>query len=327
MFADKILNLSAIAVICLLVLTAGCGPSGQQTADLRLKFTPQDSTVYKVTTLDEDSIEHKGTLAQSDDFKDSKNSEKVEMTFAQQIQSTDDKGNAVAKITIKELKYSAIYVGNPILDFDSSSVEDQNKPMAKLIGQSYTIKLDPTGKVTEVIDAEQARAAARGGQKANKAALKLVTPDAIKARHTVPALPTDDKAKLLAGQNYSNIKTFDFRMLGANSYEKIYTLEEIKDADAKQIAVIKMNAIPTSQTAEEVHKKQQTGPFAKMFDNTQTYTGQLKLDLTAGKIENYCEKLSSQWIAIDPAAEPQDDKEPDSVQMTAVRSYSLEKID
>ena len=62
-----------------------------------------------------------------------------------------------------------------------------------------------------------------------------------------------------------------------------------------------------------------------MSDNTETYTGELKLDLSAGKVEEYRENLTSEWLIVDP--NPKENEQPSALKMTAVRSYSIEKID
>ncbi|MHC4545574.1 MAG: hypothetical protein ACYSYL_13820, partial [Planctomycetota bacterium] len=60
----------------------------------------------------------------------------------------------------------------------------------------------------------------------------------------------------------------------------------------------------------------------------ETYTGELKVDLTAGKVQKCLEMLESEWIAVEPMAGQKDDvKEPAVLTMTAMRLYSLEKID
>ncbi|GAF72626.1 unnamed protein product, partial [marine sediment metagenome] len=245
----------------------------------------------------------------------------------QQIQSVDDKGNAIAKITIERLKYFSVIKDNLILDFDNSREEDRDNPLAKLIGQSYTIEIAPTGKVTRVIDVKQARAAVKGGYMADKAALKLFTPDEIKERHGLIDLPATDKNRLCPGDNWSGIETFFFGTMGSKSYEKIYTLKGIEERDNRQVAVVEMNAIPSSEMAEQLHKEQTTFDYSKLFDNIETYAGRLKLDLTAGKVEEYREKLQLEWIRAEPSAERGDDKEPIVLTMSTTRLYSLEKID
>jgi len=354
MMSDKIFSWLATTVVCSLLLTAGCAPLAEEaakpevepkeekpkvvvkevkpeeekpTVELALKFTPQDSTAYKLTMEAQRRIEWEGPLPNETAFKGGQTSNKIEMTFTRQIQSVDDKGNAVAKITIEGLKYLSIVRDNTALDFDSSREKDKNNPVAKLIGQSYTIEIAPTGKVTKVIDVKQAQAALKGSSSANKAALALLSPDAIKKRHGTLALPDTDKNQLRTGGNWSSIKTFSFGMMGSKSYEKIYTLKQIKDTDSHRIAIVEMNAIPTPEMAERLDKEGISG-LSKMFDdNTETYTGELRLDLTAGKVEKYLEKLQSEWIAVDPSAGQEDNKAPAALKMTAIRLYRLEKID
>jgi len=116
--------------------------------------------------------------------------------------------------------------------------------------------------------------------------------------------------------------------MGSKSYEKIYTVKEIIYQNKRKVAIIEMNAIPSSEMAEQLHKEQAPAIFSKMFDNpVDTYSGRLELDLTAGKVEKYLEELRSEWVAVDPTAGQKADKEPTAVKMSATRLYSLEKID
>jgi len=296
------------------------------TVDLALKFTPQESTTYKIITEARRTVKFEGAFPKEAAFQGGTNQTRIEINFTQQIQTVDDKGNAVAKITIEALKYSSIIKDNPVLDFNSSREKDQNSPLAKLIGQSYTIEISPAGQVTKIIDTKQAQAAVQGVTSSHKAALALLKSDAINERHGTSKLPHADKKQMRPDDNWSILKTFFFGMMGPKSYEKIYTLKEIKDADGRQIAVVEMNAIPSSEMAEQLHKEQAMGDISKMFDNKETYTGELKLDLTAGKVEKHLEKLLSEWVMVDPSA-PRDNKEPATLKMIATRFYSLEKID
>jgi hypothetical protein len=364
MVSEKIFSwLSAIA-ICSLLLSAGCGrmesakpkivveeekpkvvveeekpkvvveeekpkvvEEEKPTIELALKYTPQDSTTYRFTSLAERGIKWEGSSLNDAAFRGGKTSSTIEITFTQQIQSTDDKGNAVAKITIKSLKHLSIIRDNPAIDFDSSRAKDQNSPLARLIGQSYTIEITPAGRVSKVIDVSQAQEAVKGTSPANKTALAMLSSDIIKERHTIPAMPPVDKNQLRTGDNWNRIKTFSFGLMGAKSYERIYTLKEVKDTDNRRIAIIEMKANPTAEMAEQLHKEQAIGDFSKMFENTETYTGQLTLDLTSGKIEKCLEKLQSEWIAVEPLTGQKEDKEPAVLTMTATRLYLLEKID
>jgi hypothetical protein len=346
----KICGFIASVVACVLILAAGCTDLAEETAKtkiepektietkvepeeqkptikLALKFTPQDSTTYRVIMEAQKSGEWAGSLpSKPSAFKGGHTGNRVEMTFTQHIQSTDDEGNAVAKITIKALKYLATVRDNPILDFDSSREEDRDSPLGKLIGQSYTIEITASGQVSKVIDTSGAQAAVGDGSSAGNTATMLLSANAIKERHTIPALPAADKSQLRTGDNWSSIETFSFDMMGSKSYEKIYTLKEIKDTDGRRVAIAEMNAVPSSEMAEQLHKEEATSFFAKMFDNTETYTGQLKLDLAAGKVEKCVEELKSEWLAVDPSAS-QGKEKPDALRLTAIRLYSIERID
>ena len=340
MISDKIFHCLAVVAACSLLLAAGCASADKETVETRpgpeeqlpavrlaLEFTPQDSTTYRVITERERSVELEGALSDDAILEGGHTGSRVEITFTQQIQSVDDEGNAVAKITIKEVKYSAKVKDETKVAFDSSRKEDQRNPLAKLIGQSYTIKISPAGKVVGEPDVRKAQAAIRGRSPAGKTALELLKRDAVKGRHTIPALPLADKNQVRPGDSWNRVKKFSYDLMGAESYERIYTLKEIKGADGRRIAIVEMNAIPSSEMAEQLYKEQATSAFSKMFDSTKTYTGQLKLDLTAGKVEKYFEKLQIEWVVVDLSIKQGDDKGPAALKMGVLRLYSLEKID
>ena len=308
----------AIAVTCSLFLIAGCA----QTSNLKLKFAPQDLTTYKVTTQSEMSLKFEGPTLDKNEFKDSRNQNIIEMTFTQQVLNTDNKGNAVVEVTIKELKCLSIYRDKTTLDFDSAREKDRDDPLSKLVGQSYIIEMTPSGQVSKIIDANDARAAVSGNKPA-----ALLSAEVIKERHTVTALPPTDKEKLSKGDNWSQIKVFSFPIIGSKAYERIYTLKNIKAMKGRKFAIIEMNAIPSAEMAKQLHIEQETSSISKLFDNIETYTGELKLDLTRGKVEKYCEELRSEWITLDPSAALKDAAEINSLRMGAVRSYCIEKID
>lgn len=346
MTSNKILGFAG-AITCALLLTAGCVEKAvkpkvepkevetivepkkdKPTVQLALKFTAQDSTTYKVTTVGQKTVAWEGpTESKPAAFKGGSTGNRIEMTFTQQIQSVDDKGNALARITIKDLKYSAVVKDNAVTDFDSSREKDHNSPFYKLIGQSYTIEITPAGQVSKITEINQALSAVKGTSTTHKTAATMLSASMIKERHSIPAMPAADKNKLQTEDNWSSTKTFDFGMLGSKSYERIYTLKEIKETDSGRVAVTGMKAIPSSEMAEQLHKEQTSGMLSRMFDNTDNYTGELKLDLKTGKLQKYLEDLKSEWVAIDLAGGKQGDKAPAALKMTASRLYLIEKID
>jgi hypothetical protein len=311
------------------VVKAEVKPQEQQpTVELALKFTPEDLTTYKVTTETEQSVIWEGPETnRPKSFIGGHSGSRIEMTFTRRIQSVDDQGKAVAEITIKGLKYLVKVRDNIILDFDSSREKDRNNPLGKLIGQSYTIEITASGEVSKVIDVSSARTAVEGSASANQRAAQLLSTKLIKEQHSIPALPAAGENQLQTGGSWSNIKTFSFGPLGSKSYERIYELKEIKDADERRTAVVEMSVVPSSEKAKELHKEQVISFFSQMFDNPlETYTGQLKLDLTAGKIEQYLEEFRSEWVAVDTMP-GKESEEPDTLRMGAIRLYRIERID
>jgi hypothetical protein len=338
----KISKWLVIAVVCSLLLAAGCAPvskeaakpevkpekqkpkaAAKKVATVALKFSPGDSTTYKVINELERSIKWEGAVPDEPTFKGGRNYDRLEMTFSQEIQSVDDMGNAIAKITVKELKTSSISKDGLAFEFDSLKPEDPNHPLAKLIGQSYTIKITPADKIIEVTNTKKAELAVSEGSAPPRVALRLLRPEVISDRHGTLILPDANKNQLSIGDNWSNNKTFFFGMLGSESYEKIYTLKAIIDQDNRRLAIIEMIAIPSSKTSKE-----QVADVFKSSDNTQTYTGNLELDLTNGKIEKYSEKLQSEWTTVFPSTNQKTGQEgPAILTMSEIHFYSLEKID
>ena len=340
MSQTTICSFAASVVICALLLTVGCAELAEETTKpkvepeeqkptvkLALKFTPEDLTAYKLTTERERGVIWEGPLINKPrSFVGGHSGNRIEMTFTQRIQNVNDEGNAVAKITIKGLKYLTKVKDNIILDFDSSREKDRNSPLGKLIGQSYTIEITASGEVSKIIDVSGARTAV-GDASSSQRAARLLSTAVIKEQHTIPALPGAERNQLRTGESWSNIKTFSFGPLGSKSYERIYELKEIKDTDKRRTAIVEMSVVPSSEKAKELHKEQVISFFSQMFDNpVETYTGQLKLDLTSGKIEQYFEEFRSEWIAVNPMASEKD-KEPDILRMSATRLYHIERID
>lgn len=365
MMSKKIVSLLTAIVICSLLLSAGCTQDLKEAeepkivveeekpkvveeekpkvveeeekpkvveeekpaAELTLKYTPNDSTTYTLITEAVRKINWEGLYPNDTAFRGGQTSSRNEITFTRQIQSTDDKGNAVAVITIKSLKHISIVRDNPVLDFDSSREKDQDSPLAKLIGQSYTVEITPAGRLSKIIDANQAQTAVGGSTSADKTAAALVSNEVITERHSIPAMPPPDKSRVKAGDNWSSVKTLSFGLMGTQTYDRVYTLKEIKETDKLRIATVEMKAVPTTEGADELHKEKSIGDFSKMFENTETYTGELRLNMTAGKVEKCLERLNSEWIAIDPSAAQKEEKEPAILKMTAIRLYHLEKTD
>ncbi len=321
----------------LLALTQGCKstredaaapePARQvaEAAKLALKFAPGQTTAYKVTTEAEKSVEWQGdTSNKPTSFRGGRTGHHIEITFEQQVQCIDDQGNATLKITIKSLKYLGRMRETVALDFDSSRQADQGRPFAKLVGQSYGLEMTPNGEVLAVTDVEPARQALQGNSPEQQTALRLLDESAIKERHENSALMALQAEEVRPGQRWSDVKSFAFGMMGAASFERVYTLETLADADG--VAVVKMSAIPSSALAQEQHAAQPSNLFAQMFDSTESYDGQLQLSLNTGEIVEYTEQLRMQWVAADPAAAESSAGNPAVLSMGATQLYRLDRV-
>jgi hypothetical protein len=353
MMFKRILGLLCAGGLSLLLLAAGCaGPGGDEgigistgpeeavaaptpgepapapepagPVTLALKFTPGRTTNYRLTMEDARSVDFSGKMANDGSLKGGQTGSRIQMDFSERIESVDDKGTAAAKITIKALKYLSQEKDVVRLDFDSSREKDRKNVLNKLVGQGYTIELTPDGKVVRVLNMQDATRSVRGVTPMHKRASALLRTTVIKARHSIGAIPGADKSQVRVGDDWSSVKTFDFTMLGKKSYERIYLLKEIQKADGHNVAVIEMNAIPT--TEGQGSQPNEGAGLSQMFDNIEKYTGQLRLDLASGRVEKYSERLHSEWFLVDLGAD-KSQVDPDSLTMTAVRVHSVERID
>ena len=336
----KTCGFAALAVIGIMLMALGCADRAEDTIKTEVRPQEQKPAVqpapksatagrvkYRVTTDKENGVLWEGPLKNKPvSFKGGHSGNKIELTFTRETQSVDSEGGTVVRITINALKYLAKIRDEITLDFDSSREEDRENPLNKLIGQSYTIELTASGEVSKVIDVNEARAAVAGGTRDNARAAQLLSTQAITEHHSIPALPAVDNVQLIPGKTWSDIKTFSFGPMGAKSFERIYEIKQIIETAGRQIAIAQMRAVPSTAKAKEIYKEQPIGSLAAMFDNTETYTGELRLDTTSGQIEKYTEEFRSDWIAVDPLATKQE-KEPDMLRMTATRIHHIERID
>jgi len=348
----KIIALLTISVVFLLLATGGCavpaakvtGPQvvtekpvppaqpeketakpaaePEKPVTLMLKFKPGDLTTCKAVTEAEKSIKFEGSVPTQTDFKGGKTGRKIDIIFTQQIQSVDNNGNAVANITFKELKYLAKSKDDVTLDFDSSRAADQNNPLEQLIGRSYKIELTPTGQVSKIIDANNVPVNPKASFAESVAFTILFDPNSIKERHTIGAVPAADKKLLHTCDTWTSTRALSFGMMGSKTYERTYTLKDVRDVNGRQIADVEM-----SGAAELKADTNGTSGPPGMVDTMETYAGHLEFDLTAGKVKSYSEKLHSEWTVVQPEEEVKEGKEPIVMIMGTTLSWTMEKID
>ncbi len=296
-----------------------------EAVELALKLPAGQAMTYRVTTETQRSVEWMGpALTRPAAFKDSRTGNHIEMTFEQRVREVRDDGGALVEVTIEALEYAGEVQNNVVLDFDSAKNEDPNHPLAKLIGKSYRLEISPRGQVLTLVDVEPVRRAVPGGSPASGTTLKLLSDEEIRDRHEIPPLFALQENPVRPGRNWSDLKTFSFGMMGAKSYERVYTLKEVRQEEGRS-AVVEMKAIPSSALAEEVHKQQTASPLSSLFDNIESYDGRLVLDLGNGQVREYVEQMRTEWVIADPAG-AQDGSRPAALKMTARRLHRLERV-
>lgn len=302
----------------------------ESSAALALRFVPGRTTTYKATVEAEKSVEWDGDIsARPAAFEGGRTGHRTEVMFEQYVRQVDDEGNAILKITITSLKYIVHSRDSVTFDFDSAGQADQDSPFAKLIGLSYGLEMSPKGEVRSVIDMGPARQTLQGNSPEHHTALRLLEESIIKARHEIPALTALPTQEVPLGQRWSRLKSLDFGMMGMKEYERIYTLEGFDTVGKDRIAVVKMNAIPSSVLAQQQHTQQQASALTQMFDSMESYDGGLQLSLTTGEIVASIERLQVTWVAVDPAAAESETAttRPAAVKMGATQLNRLDRIE
>ncbi|MGB8227242.1 MAG: hypothetical protein WCE45_10335 [Sedimentisphaerales bacterium] len=313
--------LSVVLLGVILSILAGCVP----TTEVKLNLAPQRETVYKVVL--ETSKDYSFSQPSINKTKERHTVGRVEMVFAQKIESVDQQGTAVADITIKKLKYLSEDPQGKLMDFDSEAETSKSDPLMVLIGLSYKIKIMPDGKV-ETVDVKAARELIKEKGPAQNFVSKLFSDEEIARRHQVLALMNTEKTLSKKGDKYSTIVAAPEGMLMPKSFEKVYTLTDIKKQGSDTIAVVDMSAATSSKRAADTpaDKQQKMNFFANMFDEKDNYTGKMVLNLTTGEIDSYQELLKAEWLAVEPSQEQKSDKGPDQLTMGFSSLFSIEKV-
>jgi hypothetical protein len=293
-------------------------------ADLTLRFVPGPTIAYTAVVEQGKSVTWGGAPeAKPAGFNDGRTDNRTEVTFEQKVLSVDEAGNAAVEITIRALKHVNRITNEVKLDFDSTRQADAADPLARLIGQSYRIKLSRRGEVLEVVDAVQARAVVAGDSPSQRMGQRFLSDPEIKDRHTIAALAGLNTEPVRVGQSWSSIRGFSFSWMGSKSFERIYTLKEASESAGRRTAVVEMKAIPS---AAQTREPQIGGPFAGMYDNTANYEGRLVFDLESGQVRASVEQMHTEWIIADPTA-IQDGSAPAAVRMAATWRQELEQVE
>jgi hypothetical protein len=282
--------------------------------DLTLRFSPGAAAVYRVIMEQGRSVAWQGAAStRPAGFEDGRTDNRSELTFRQEVLSVDPVGDAVVKITIEALKYFNCVHNKVGLDFDSARPADQENPLARLIGQSYRIKLSRKGDVLGIVEATQARSAVPANSPAFAMVQRLLSEDGIKERHAIPALAALRDGQVRPGQSWTSEKSFSFSWMGSKSFDRVYTLREVSRDSGGQLAVVEMEAMPA---AGQPQSGQALGAFAGIADNTTSYDGRFVFELDSGRVREYAEQMQTEWVVPDPEA-IEGKTDPAAVQMAA----------
>lgn len=294
---------------------------------LEQKFSPGDVSNYRIVNEATRRVDFSGSMKNKLDLRGGQTGTKVELTFSREIESVDEQGNAVIKITINGLKYFFEERSVTKIDYDSSREKDKDRAFAKLIGKSYRIKVTPSGELIKILDADSVRRSVMDASQESRRAAALLREETIEQRHEIPALSATGEKQLKPGSHWSQIKDLSFGMMGEKTYEKMYTLKGIDQMHGQRIATVEMEAIPAAESAQEAQKQNMNPSLTRLFDNIEDYTGQLKLNLDTGNVVKYTEKMQSRWVMVDPEAAQEGTENPDTLTMQAVRLHQVDKLD
>lgn len=314
-------------VLAVAVVMTGCG-GGQKTAapkasgpsvNLAMKYAVGQTGTYKLTSEVWRTAKFEGPeLSKEPKLKNGKSGNTMTIVYTQDITAVAADGTATARITIKELAFKSMITNETSNEFDSTKAADKDKPLAKLIGQTITMKLSPDGKA-EVVDAAAFRGAITEGS-AKDLVANLFTDKELARLFTVSSLP--EKASQKVGSTWSMTEMSPKSMMVSKNFEKQYTVAGVSDGTI----TVDMKAVPSSKPVEKGEVSNQSmmmSMFGNMMESKENFSGKTKMT-TEGSLKAFDETLDSTWFATDPQAKP--DAEPDKITIGYQQKRTIEKV-
>lgn len=304
--------LSTVALIAMVVIS-GCS----QPVSMNLQFSPNQTADYNLTTeVIKDFRFEQPNLGK---LREEQSKTRIETGFSQTINTVDENGHAIAKITLNDLKIEIINKDQTVIVYDSQ--KGKSSPLSKLIGQSYIIRISPQGTVEAVEMIDLSKIGISGVEK--KVAEGFLSEEAVVKRHTLSAMP-QQASTVSVKDTWSQIVPSPPGLLAPKSYEKVYTLASVEE----NVALVTMAAEESTEQANGMLSSAGgVGIFANMFDNTDDYTGLMKVDLISGQVLKAEETLISTYTAMEMPPEGDPEKGPDTLTMTFTNRIQLKKLD
>lgn len=308
------MSMTVLSLAVSAFLIPGCkGPSKRISFQAAQQFAPQAAEVYEVTMTTTKDFKFEQPALNK--LRQEETTTSVRMTFEQRIDRVDETGAAEATITIRDLACRVVKQNEVQIDFDSRRQEEKPNPLAKLIGQSYKVRLTPDGKA-EALDVSTVKTADIPGQE-GRLASRLFAKEEIAKRHEILSLP-DAGTPVKVGASWERVVPSPQGLLSSKNFRKVYTVSNLEQTEAGKVAVIEMKASESAAAPEAGQGSM--GIFAKMLDNEIQYTGSTRMDLTSGKILEYGETLVSTYTAqeMNPKAKPE--QGPDTLVIRFIQS-------
>jgi hypothetical protein len=248
----------------------------------------------------------------------------VTIKFDQAIAEVGQDGTATADVTITGIQCKMVNRNQARYEFDSASEKNKADLMNKLVGQSYRISLSPDGAV-KVLDAAKARAVKIGGE-GQKLAQTIVSDIAIIERHQLP-LPSTDKNITLSPKGWTQVAPSPPGGLAPKMFNKVYTVEQISKDNTATVTMAAKENLTEKPTEDPKASGNNLGFLSKLFDNNDSYTGKLVVNLSSGIVNSYEETFVSSYTAQDKPSNASADTPPDTLIMRLTYSLNLRKID
>ncbi len=205
--------------------------------------------------------------------------------YTYEIQQVADDGVATCKVNYKSVQVKMAMAGFDI-EYDSAkpsaSVSPFVKPFSALVGQSFTMRISPTGKVTDVQGVEAIYEKMLKGMEVPDESMRGMMEQMIKEQFGADAIR--ESMEQAIGVNFPDkpvdvgdswVKRTVVRRPYPMNYDSTYTLKERKSGVAVIVVVSKISSDPAA-------KPMQIGPMTMAYDVSGERKGQVEIEESSG---------------------------------------------
>jgi hypothetical protein len=254
-------------------------------------------------------------------------SESSIVNFTQEIlgPAPGDPRAAAALVTIDQATYTRKLPGQADLTYDSRETTNPDNPFANLIGKTYTIEISPLGYVSGVFNLSEAQQAVRGSTPAHDAALDLLSPALIFARHGAFSLPGADIGSVIIGDRWRGVQQFTLKApvagvegLGTHRFDKIYRLERVVKRPDGTVAIVAFEGALRPG-------RRQKSPRPEIPILSYSYAGGGQFNVDARRVEAYVDYLEVRLALSGNSMLPTKGTQGDTVRVT--RHFQTQRLD